>query len=116
MRQAGWLACMPTVLLPMNTNAPFAKGAGMAIAALARIARWTKHGAFTSSGNTWHAAKRAFAHLLSNNTLKYDDDGNENIIDDYCALMAATELMGKPPMTRNTEPKPADVPTISGNA
>jgi len=29
--------------------------------------------------------------LLINNT-KYDDDGKENIIDDYCALMAATEL------------------------
>ena len=24
--------------------------------------------------------------------IKYDDDGKENIIDDYCALMAATEL------------------------
>ena len=26
------------------------------------------------------------------NNLKYDDDGKENIIDDYCALLAATEL------------------------
>ncbi len=42
-------------------------------------------------GNTWTAPKRAFANLLVNNT-RYDDDGKENIIDDYCALMAATEL------------------------
>ena len=38
-----------------------------------------------------NAAKRAFAHLLINN-IKYCDDKKENIIDDYCALMAATEL------------------------
>ncbi len=68
----------------------FREGGGMAIAALARISRWKKNGEFT-----WQqyldGAKRAFAHLLINNT-KYDDDGKENIIDDYCALMAATEL------------------------
>jgi hypothetical protein len=62
----------------------------MAIAALARISQWKKHGAFTSQ-QYLDGAKRAFAHLLINNT-KYDDDGKENIIDDYCALMAATEL------------------------
>ncbi|QKJ32061.1 glycoside hydrolase family 9 protein [Mucilaginibacter mali] len=68
----------------------FREGGGMAIAALARISRWKKHGDFTSA-QYLDAAKRAFAHLLVNNT-KYDDDGKENIIDDYCALMAATEL------------------------
>lgn len=68
----------------------FREGGGMAIAALARISRWKKHGDFTSA-QYLDAAKRAFAHLLLNNT-KYDDDGKENIIDDYCALMAATEL------------------------
>jgi hypothetical protein len=68
----------------------FREGGGMAIAALARIARWKKHGDYTSS-QYLDGAKRAFAHLLTNNT-KYDDDGKENIIDDYCALMAATEL------------------------
>src|SRR5258708_5694926 len=62
----------------------------MAIAALARIARWKKNGTFTSQ-QYLAGAKRAFAHLLINNT-KYDDDGKENIIDDYCALMGATEL------------------------
>ncbi len=68
----------------------FREGGGMAIAALARISRWNKHGSFTSA-QYLDGAKRAFAHLLVNNT-RYDDDGKENIIDDYCALMAATEL------------------------
>lgn len=68
----------------------FREGGGMAIAALARIARWKKNGDFTAD-QYLDGAKRAFAHLLKNNT-KYCDDGKENIIDDYCALMAATEL------------------------
>jgi|GEM_PF-57013 len=68
----------------------FREGGGMAIAALARISRWHKNGDYTSE-QYLDAAKRAYAHLVINNT-KYDDDGKENIIDDYCALMAATEL------------------------
>ena len=68
----------------------FREGGGMAIAALARISRWKKHGDFTSA-QYLNAAKKAFAHLLIYN-IKYDDDHKENIIDDYCALMAATEL------------------------
>ena len=68
----------------------FREGGGMAIAALARIAQWKKNGAYTSQ-QYLDGAKRAFAHLVINNT-RYDDDGKENIIDDYCALMAATEL------------------------
>lgn len=71
-------------------QAAFREGGGMAIAALARISKWEKHGDFTSK-QYLDGAKRAYAHLLLNNT-KYDDDGKENIIDDYCALMAATEL------------------------
>lgn len=75
----------------------FREGGGMAIAALARISQWKIHGEFTSK-QYLDAAERAFAHLLINNT-RYDDDGRENIIDDYCALIAATELWlatGKP--------------------
>ena len=68
----------------------FREGGGMAIAALARASRWKTHGDFTNA-QYLQGAERAFAHLLVNNT-KYDDDGKENIIDDYCALMAATEL------------------------
>ncbi len=68
----------------------FREGGGMAIAALARISRWKKHGDYTQR-QYLDAARRAFAHLLLYNT-QYDDDHKENIIDDYCALMAATEL------------------------
>ena len=68
----------------------YREGGGMAIAALARISQWKVHGEF-SSQEYLAGAERAFAHLQVNNT-NYDDDGKENIIDDYCALMAATEL------------------------
>lgn len=68
----------------------FREGAGMAIAALARVSKWNKSGDYTSK-QYLDAAKRAYAHLLINN-LKYADDGKENIIDNYCALMAASEL------------------------
>ncbi|GAB2700651.1 glycoside hydrolase family 9 protein [Mucilaginibacter koreensis] len=71
-------------------QAAFREGGGMAIAALARAARWPQHGEYTQA-QYLTGAKRAFAHLLVHNK-EYDDDGRENIIDDYCALMAATEL------------------------
>lgn len=68
----------------------FREGGGMAIAALARISQWKTNGD-SSSAQYLRGAEKAFAHLLVNNK-KYADDGKENIIDDYCALMAATEL------------------------
>lgn len=68
----------------------FREGAGMAIAALARISCWKLNGHYTAT-NYLNGAKRAYQHLLSFNN-KYDDDRIPNIIDDYCALMAATEL------------------------
>jgi len=68
----------------------FREGGGMAIAALARISRWKVNGDYTAA-QYLDAARRAYAYLVVNNT-KYDDDGKENIIDDYCALLAATEL------------------------
>ncbi|NIG55005.1 glycoside hydrolase family 9 protein [Chitinophaga sp. Cy-1792] len=66
------------------------EGGGMAIAALARISRWGRHGDFTAA-QYLAGAEKAFAHLQQNSTT-YADDGKDNIIDDYCALMAATEL------------------------
>jgi|GEM_PF-36627 len=66
------------------------EGGGMAIAALARIAGWRRDGAFPSE-EYLAAAERAFTHLQQFST-KYADDGKDNVIDDYCALMAATEL------------------------
>ena len=68
----------------------FREGGGMGIAALARIAGWKKNGDFTAA-QYLDGAQRAFAHLQIHNKA-YDDDGKENIIDDYCALLAATEL------------------------
>jgi hypothetical protein len=77
-----------------NYNAAFREGGGVAIAALARASLLSsttgKHGEFTGSEYLADAQK-AFAHLTVNNT-KYCDDGVENIIDDYTALLAATEL------------------------
>jgi type 1 glutamine amidotransferase len=66
------------------------EGGGMAIAALARISRWNEPGDFTSK-QYLDGAMRAFDHLLVNST-RYADDGKDNIIDDYCALMASSEL------------------------
>jgi len=66
------------------------EGGGMAVAALARISQWKKDGDF-SSQQYLAAAERGFAHLQKYST-KYADDGKDNVIDDYCALMGASEL------------------------
>jgi len=71
-------------------QAAYREGGGMAIAALARVSGWKKSGDYTSA-QYLAAAERAFAHLQIHNK-EYDDDGKENVIDDYCALLAATEL------------------------
>ena len=68
----------------------FREGAGMAIASLAKSAHLGISGDF-SSGNYLDGAKKGYAHLKANN-ISYCDNREENIIDDYCALMAATEL------------------------
>jgi len=71
-------------------QAAFREGAGMAIAALARIGRWGVGGSF-SSAEYIAAAERAFSHVGAMGPT-YADDGRENIIDDYTALLAAAEL------------------------
>jgi len=73
-----------------NYQCAYREGGGMAIAALARISQWKKDGDFTSK-EYLDAAERAFAHLEKFST-KYADDGKDNVIDDYCALMGASEL------------------------
>jgi hypothetical protein len=73
------------------------EGGGMAVAALARISQWGKPGDYTPK-QYLEAAERAFAHLQKYST-KYAGDGKDNVIDDYCALIAASELWiatGKP--------------------
>jgi len=72
----------------------FRQGAGSAIAALAKaavLAKATgKQGEY--SANQYLAdAEKGFRHLMEHN-VSYCDDGKENIIDDYTALLAATEL------------------------
>ena len=77
-----------------NFHAAFREGGGMAIAALVRAHELSNktgvQGEF-SAKQYLIDAERAFTHLQKNN-LRYVDNGKENIIDDYTALIAATEL------------------------
>ena len=73
----------------------YREGGGMAIAALARASTFKLDGDSTSA-QYLAGAKRGFEHLESKQSpggnCAYCDDGKENIIDDYTALMAASEL------------------------
>jgi hypothetical protein len=71
-------------------QAAFREGGGVAIAALARAAALGQRGEFGPT-DYLRAARTGFAHLTEHN-LAYCDDGQENIIDDYCALLGASEL------------------------
>ncbi len=75
---------------PHAYEASFRAGGGMAIAALALASTMPIDGDFSRTLYL-NAAKEAFQFLnLHNRELL--NDGKENILDDYCALMAATEL------------------------
>ncbi len=73
----------------------FREGGGMAIAALAKASTLAKDGDSTRA-QYLAGAVRAFEHLQSKQAMDgsctYCDDGVENIIDDYTALLASTEL------------------------
>jgi len=71
-------------------EASYRSGGGIAIAALAMASAYPVCGEF-SNADYLKAAENAFAFLEKDNT-KMDFDGKENILDDYCALSAATEL------------------------
>jgi hypothetical protein len=71
-------------------QAGYRQGGGMAIAALALMSTFNKTADYDTQAYRETAVK-GFYHLEENN-LKYLNDGRENIIDDYCALLAATEL------------------------
>jgi hypothetical protein len=73
-----------------RTQAGFREGGGMTIAALARISSLKQSGDY-SPAQYLAAAEKGFQHLQVHN-LEYVDDHRENIIDDYCALLAAVEL------------------------
>ncbi|MCA1223787.1 glycoside hydrolase family 9 protein [Streptomyces sp. 8L] len=76
-------------------QAAYRMGGGFAIAALARAATLDDHGDFTS-GEYLAAARRGFDHLEAHNK-EYLYDGEESVLDDYCALMAAVELVRATP-------------------
>ena len=73
----------------------FREGGGMAIAGLASAARLKLKGDFTSE-QYLATAEKAYKHLSEKQSIggncAYCDDGKENIIDDYTAILAATEL------------------------
>lgn len=79
-------------------QAGFRQGGGVSIAALASAARLEECGSFTTQ-EYLAAAEKGYWHLKEHNC-QYLNDGVENIIDDYCALLAVTELFRT---TSNTE-------------
>jgi hypothetical protein len=75
---------------PHTYEASFRAGGGMAIAALALAATMPEDGEIPRA-QYLQAARDTF-HFLSEHNQELLNDGVENILDDYCALMAATEL------------------------
>ncbi len=71
-------------------QASYRTGGGVAIAALAMASTSKASGDFTNA-QYLQAAENAF-HFLENNNKLMTFEGKENILDDYCALGAATEL------------------------
>lgn len=74
----------------LRYQSSYRSGGGIAIAALAMASTYDTSGDFTNA-DYLKAAENAFAFLEKNNVLMLLD-GKENIVDDYCALSAATEL------------------------
>jgi Glycosyl hydrolase family 9/Cellulase N-terminal ig-like domain len=75
---------------PHAYEASFRAGGGMSIAALALASTMPVDGDY-SRAEYLRAAEEAF-HFLRAHNRELLNDGTENILDDYCALMAATEL------------------------
>ena len=75
---------------PHVYEAGFRAGGGISIAALALASTMPEEGDFTRA-QYLQTAKDAF-HFLNQHNRELLNDGVENILDDYCALMAATEL------------------------
>lgn len=71
-------------------QAGWRQGGGMAAAALA-LASTLGDSADFRAADYLAAARKGFTHLVQHGTA-YLDDGQENIIDDTCALLAAVEL------------------------
>jgi len=67
----------------------FRSGAGVAIAALARAAAMKVPG--EKQADYLRTAEEVWA-VLARDNATFTNDGKDNIVDDYCALLAATEL------------------------
>jgi hypothetical protein len=80
-----------SVAAQASYEAGYREGAGMAIAALALASSLGVSGEF-SPADYLSTAEDAFTFLETNNK-SFTNDGRENIVDDYCALMAAAELL-----------------------
>ncbi len=80
----------PVAAAPHMYEASYRAGGGMSIAALALASTMPQDGDFTRA-QYLDAAEQAFAFLEAHNP-ELLNDHKENIVDDYCALMAATEL------------------------
>ncbi|HEY3987854.1 MAG TPA: glycoside hydrolase family 9 protein [Acidobacteriaceae bacterium] len=81
---------VPLPLGPHGYEAGYRAGGGMSIAALALASTMPEDGDFTRA-QYLQTAEEAFAFLEAHNR-ELLNDHTENILDDYCALMAATEL------------------------
>ncbi|HHF3126516.1 TPA: glycoside hydrolase family 9 protein [Vibrio alginolyticus] len=79
----------------------FRQGGGVAIAALAAASRLSVHGEYDQQKYR-NAAENGYWHLKEHNT-QYLNDGEENIIDEYCALLACVELFKATKETRYLE-------------
>ena len=75
---------------PLAYQVSFRSGGGMAIAALALASTMPVEGDFPRA-TYLRVAEEAFQFVDTHNR-ELLNDGKENILDDYCALMAATEL------------------------
>ncbi|HEY3705561.1 MAG TPA: glycoside hydrolase family 9 protein [Terracidiphilus sp.] len=75
---------------PHTYESSFRAGGGMAIAALALASTMPEDGDFTRE-QYLRTSQDAFS-FLSRHNRELLNDGLENIVDDYCVLMAATEL------------------------
>ncbi|EIV8498351.1 glycoside hydrolase family 9 protein [Vibrio parahaemolyticus] len=82
-------------------QAGFRQGGGVAIAALAAVSRLGVHGEYDQQKYR-NAAENGYWHLKEHNT-QYLNDGEENIIDEYCALLASVELFKATKETRYLE-------------
>ncbi|MFH4605735.1 glycoside hydrolase family 9 protein [Vibrio alginolyticus] len=82
-------------------QAGFREGGGVAIAALAAASRLSVHGEYDQQKYR-NAAENGYWHLKEHNT-QYLNDGEENIIDEYCALLACVELFKATKETRYLE-------------